>query len=85
MFKKYPKINNTYRSKELYLWLDWDPELINKKYISQEKLHGSNLQLSVGPEGDWFIGSRNQILPINSNFQKVQVYEFIEKRYKQLL
>lgn len=85
MFKKYPKINNTYRSKELNWWLEWFPELANKKYISQEKLHGSNLQIAVGPEGGWIVGSRNQKLHEYANFQKVKVYGFIESEYKELL
>jgi len=85
MFKKYPKINNTYRSKELSWWLEWSPELANKTYVSQEKLHGSNLQIAVGPDGSWVIGSRNQKLNEDANFQKIKVYNFIESEYRQLL
>ena len=68
MFQKYPSITNHYNTKDIYGWLRYHPELAQQKYVIQEKIHGSNIQLIFTPNEDVVICSRNQVIPENDSF-----------------
>lgn len=67
-FLKYPSLENTYREKEITRWLEMYPELASETFVIQEKLHGSNIQILVYPNGDWHIASRNNVLELGEPF-----------------
>lgn len=71
MFKKYPSIENHYRKKEIDYWLSKFPELGNERFVLQEKIHGSNIQI-IFDNDNMFVASRNRILDNEENFYDVR-------------
>jgi len=71
-FKKYPSIENHYRQKEIEKFLAVNPEFVNERFVIQEKIHGSNLQIIFNKMGGHCFASRNKILDENDNFFDVK-------------
>lgn len=92
-FKKYPKIENSYRQKNIIQWMRHFPQLYNEPVVLQEKLHGANIQFEIHPDGTMRIYSRKQFLgeimliqndtftmldePHEIRFQKADITEII--------
>lgn len=73
LFRKFPSIENHYQKGHINAWLKYHPELTDLQYVIQEKIHGSNLQLSFIPHSDtelgrMVIGTRNNVLPGDDSF-----------------
>ena len=68
MFEKYCSITNHYNTKDINYWLQYHPEIPNLKYVIQEKIHGSNLQLIFQPELELRLGSRNNLIGFDDSF-----------------
>jgi hypothetical protein len=81
MFLKYPSIENTYRQKEIQRWLNRFPNLESETFVAQEKIHGSNIQIAIDPNGSWQVFSRKQKINQGDRFQGVDVYGLIEDEY----
>lgn len=81
---KWPSIENTYRQKNIDYFLSLFPELQNEEYIILEKLHGSNFQFAIFPDGTCRAASRNNYLDRTNSFQSVQIADLFEK-YKEII
>ena len=57
-FRKWPSIENTYKQQHIDWWLLRHPRLAKAKYWLTEKLHGSNVQIHVEPDGAVSYGTR---------------------------
>lgn len=68
MFQKYCSITNHYNTKDIVYWFQYHPELPNLKYVIQEKIHGSNLQLIFQPEQELRLASRNNLIGYDDSF-----------------
>ena len=84
-FRKYCHIENTYSSdlleKVRMAGLD-SPEIV---YACFRKIDGSNVQFSIDENGDFYAGSRNQLLDAAGDFQnwqKVVERDSIEKKLR---
>ena len=82
MFKKYTSIENSYRQKYILKAVGEYPELQKQKYIIQEKIDGSNLQLFFEPCRKMRVGKRSAFLKEDENFydyqQTLNNYDFSE-------
>jgi Rnl2 family RNA ligase len=68
MFQKYCSITNHYNTKDIVYWFQYYPELPNIKYVIQEKIHGSNLQLIFQPNQELRLASRNNLIGYDDGF-----------------
>lgn len=80
MFHKYCSIENHYQNKHIEWFLDKYPELEEEMFIIEHKIDGSNFQFCFEPNGEWRVGSRNNLLDSNGNFQRVNLQEFFKQR-----
>jgi Rnl2 family RNA ligase len=53
--------------------------------VAQEKIHGSNIQIAIDPNGSWQVFSRKQKINQGDRFQGVDVYDLVEKEYSEFL
>lgn len=84
-FLEYPSIESIYRQKEIQRWLSMYPNLWEETFVAQEKIHGSNIQIAIDPDGSWQIFSRKQKIGQGDRFQGVNVYDLVENEYGEIL
>jgi len=82
-FVKWPSIENTYQEKFITSALSAFPELTTATYLITEKLHGSNWQFCVSPDGVR-CGSRKRFLDPAGSFQGADVTA-ITKKYSHVI
>lgn len=70
-FRKFPSIQNHYHEKEIGYWRRGHPEIDIVEYIIQEKIHGANIQLNFGPDGNFSLGKRTSLVPEGHKFYNV--------------
>ena len=86
-FTKYPKMVNRSNEKKIFEEIHLHPSLQNAKYIAQEKIHGSNIQINIFHD-KISVGSRNRILtPEMKHYSFLEVaqqrkYEIIYERIR---
>lgn len=68
MFQKYCSITNHYNQKDINHWLQYHPDIPKLRYVIQEKIHGSNLQLIFQPEQELRLASRNNLIGYDDSF-----------------
>lgn len=83
-FKRYSSLDNHYQTKNLMRWLSEYPELQAEKFILEEKIDGTNLQVTFFPDGTYKIGKRSAYLHEDEDFfgarEVVAKYDdFLEK------
>lgn len=71
-FRKYNSIENTYQTKEIEYWVNLYPEIIDTKFVLEEKIHGTNIQLFFGKNGEFHVGSRNRMLEKEQNHMGIR-------------
>lgn len=71
LFKEYPDIENSYRSKHIGKFLNIYPELETTRYVIQEKLHGCNIQLIFRKHQEMQVCSRKRILSVGESFNNI--------------
>ena len=58
-FYKYQSIENHYSNKHINDWVTFNPEMETMKYVLQEKIDGSNFQIYIDNDLDfydsWFV------------------------------
>jgi len=80
-FKKYAGLENHYRTKEIEWWLNQRPALKTCTYVVQEKIHGANFQVEVGPDGVFHLGKRSgRIAPGEKFYNYVGAFDAIKDR-----
>jgi Rnl2 family RNA ligase len=68
MFQKYCSITNHYNRKDIEYWFQYHPQLPKLRYVIQEKIHGSNLQLIFQPYEELRLASRNNLIGYDDSF-----------------
>jgi len=84
IFRKYSEIENSYNSKFVKVLREQgfaDPSI---EYVCENKIDGSNVQVSIDEHGHFNFGSRSQFYPAHSDFQGSKVC-FIKERIKDKL
>lgn len=71
MFRRYPKIENSYRQKTINMFLKHHPELENEWYVIQHKYDGANISLIFMPDRILRIATRNRVLGFDEDFHDV--------------
>jgi len=72
MFIGYHSIENSYRNKEIAMWIERFPELEGEEFILQEKIHGSNVQWMFDKNGTFSLGKRSGMIGEGENFFNIQ-------------
>ena len=75
MFRKYFKIEGTWRPNEILWWLEKYPELRNETYVLQEKIHGANVSWVFEPDGTMSIAKRGSIIKDENFYNHKLMYE----------
>lgn len=89
-FRKYPSIENSYRQKEIEMWLKHYPELANEQFVAPIKLDGCNLNIWFTPDGMVRLGKKSTFIgTIDQDvyFQGVNLKELFNSNdlYKMLI
>jgi Rnl2 family RNA ligase len=71
MFRKFPEIENHYRTKEVQYVLDKFPHMENEQYILQEKIDGSCISLVFDKDGKLTPAKRSGVIHENENFYDI--------------
>ena len=69
IFKKYSEIENVQNLKYLKKIQEFGIDNPTIKYVVETKIDGSNFQCSIDENDNFKIGSRNNLLDLNQNFQ----------------
>lgn len=72
MFKKWPRVENSYQQKFIDRFLNEFPELAVEMYVVTEKLHGSNMQIFFERNLSWRVGKRTAFLAEGEKFFNIQ-------------
>jgi len=68
IFKKWPRIENSYQQKFINVFLAEFPELAEETFVVTEKLHGSCVQICFEPGKPWKVGKRTAFLAEGEKF-----------------
>jgi Rnl2 family RNA ligase len=72
MFRKFPEIENHYRTKEVQYVLDKFPHMENETYILQEKLDGACVSFVFEADGSFRLAKRSGLIEVDENFYGIQ-------------
>lgn len=85
-FRKWPRVENSYRQEFIGRFLREFPELEDESFVVTEKLHGSSVQVFFSPNEPWKVGKRTAFLAEGEKFfgihEVLPEYELIFHRIR---